>query len=61
MTGEGEEVEEGGRRVDLPEHLPPLLGAHACVFILSTEKGKEGERERECYRTGADKMRYPPF
>lgn len=28
--------DEGGGGVDLPEHLPPLLGAHARVFILST-------------------------
>lgn len=33
---------EGG--ADLPEHLPPLLGARACAFILSAE-GKERESD----------------
>lgn len=32
--------------VVLPEHLPPLLGAHACVFILSTEGSREALRNR---------------
>lgn len=35
---------------DPPEHLPPLLGAHACVFILSTEGRREAFQ-----RAGADK------
>lgn len=47
MTGVGEEGGGGvGGRVDLPEHLPPLLGAHACVFILSTEGRRRGITEQ---------------
>lgn len=30
--------------LDLPEHLPPLLGAHAGVFILDAAGGEERGR-----------------
>lgn len=33
--------------LDLPEHLPPLLGAHAGVFILDAAGvGRRGVMER---------------
>lgn len=59
------DARRGGRRVgrgvsamsDPPEHLPPLLGAHAGVFILNAAGGGGGGEGRY----GADRMRYPPF